>query len=171
MLIIANCTKQTLHFLFRLPERRHPSRIDIPSGQQRDLRSLFNLTDTQVEIVRKQCERYGFKRVDEISRHIKNFSGYLYSAKAVSSDNIAAAHEMKVESQEKTSEKEAFNAVLGYEQSTRDKAGKRLAKEVEVEVIEESDPRGPKKDKKVKMKMCVSEQGSKDKREIPVDVD
>lgn len=159
MLFIANCTKQNFHFVFRIPEFRTPSRVEIPSGQQRNLAKEFNLNAKQIEAVVKQCERFGFRRVDEISRKVENFSGFLYSAKTVTSDNISCAHEIKEDCQNLISAQEATKGVLAFDKGSRDKSGKRLASEVEVEVIEQEDPRQRKKDKKVHMKMGISEKG------------
>ncbi len=157
-LYIANATKQNFRFQWRMPETTKIVHFDIPTGHQ--IRADEGLDSSQVDSLIQSMDRYGFKKVDDVSR-LKDFDGMLYGPKALKEDDISLAHDAVIEKQEKRSAAESTKAALGLEKSSRDKKNPRtrLAKEVEVEVIQHVDQRNVTGDE-INMRLTVAADGS-----------
>ena len=155
---VCNATKQRLKFNYRLPESNRIFELEVHSGQQQMIGEKEKWTDTQVEYFVKQLDNAGFRRSHETNLKLDNFSGWLYSIDKTTSENqIVSGHEARVEAQEKISAVEAQRGALAMDQANRlpKDRRKRLAKVTEVEVIEDTDPRGSPTGNEVQMRVAV----------------
>ena len=161
-LYLVNATKQNHRFQWRMPESRKVVHFQVPTGHQ--IRVDEGLNSGQIDDLIQQMERYGFKRVEDVSR-LKDFDGMLFGPKTLQSDDIAMAHEAVVQKQEKRSAGEATRAALGLEKGSRDKRNskQRLAKEVTVEIEQHVDQRHATGDE-IKMSLTVAADGSNSTR-------
>lgn len=75
-LYIANCSKQTNSFIYRLPESNRTISQDIPPGKQ--VRIGSNLTSTDVDFIVRHHAKYGLVKEEEASKG-KTFNGLCYS--------------------------------------------------------------------------------------------
>ena len=87
-LYVANCCRQTVHFIFRLPENTRLFTKDIKPGQQALVHE--GLTEDVDKIIRDHS-MYGLTRVDQIDRK-KPFVGTCYQIdKEITVDQINKA--------------------------------------------------------------------------------
>lgn len=91
-LFIANCTKQAIEFLYRMPESVRMFQVSIGIGKQERIHS-DSLTADEVEYIVKQHRPYGLVPVDEIDR-TRSFIGMCYSVdKEVNMTRVMSALE------------------------------------------------------------------------------
>lgn len=156
IIFVANGTKQRLKFNYRLPESNRIHELDVHSGRQEAIGDGW--TDSHIEYFIKQLDRAGFRRSSETNGRLENFSGWMYSIdKATSETQIRSGHEARVEAQEKISAVEAQRGALAMDQANRlpKDRRKRLAKVTQVEVEQETDPRGSPTGNEVKMSVSI----------------
>ena len=160
MLYVANCTKQTWRFCFRMPETGKEVWVDIKSGQQEEISK--GMSAAGIANVINHLERHGARDHADGKLKPEDFDGYLYSLnKPIHEDKIFMAHDVVVDKQEKRSVDEAVKSALGYERSNRDKkSGKRLAKVSEVEVIQDVPSRQKPTGDEVRFSLAVAEDGN-----------
>ncbi|ELY4543943.1 hypothetical protein SMZ81_002153 [Cronobacter sakazakii] len=90
-LFIANCSRQSHVFNYKLPEKTQSFGVTIPSGQQHMIENQPEIID---HIIR-QHEPYGFQPCGKVD---KDFSGICYSIdKPVSVGRIEEGAEQKIE--------------------------------------------------------------------------
>jgi len=161
-LFLANCTKQTMRFTFRVPEMQKLICEEILSGRQAQLDRSMSFSPEQLASVIDQMEVYGFRNVTDLNRKMEDFDGMVFSTnKPLSSTNIQVANESLVEKQEKRSAQEATNAAYGFEKGTRDKrTGARLARVTAVEIKQDLDPKQQATGKEIGMNIEMSVDGS-----------
>lgn len=149
-LYIANTTRQNFRFNYRLPEMAEHSFVNIASGCQELLPHELSGVHV-VESVLTQLHRFGAVEVSDIGERIKGFSGLTYSlSKPVKVDRIEQGAAAVVSSAEDRSVSEVLKGVKRADIRARENAGTdkehRVARDIEVEIIEQGDPRKPSSD-------------------------
>lgn len=87
---IANCTKQNLQFVYRLPEHKRPITQIVPYGQQKKLGQ--DMSQLDIDSIRAQWDKYGLIELQELESHRHKFQGFLISFnKPVSADKLKLA--------------------------------------------------------------------------------
>lgn len=90
-LYIANCSRQSHHFNYKLPEKSQSFGVTIPAGGQHMIENQSDVIHHLIE----QHEHYGFQRCDKVD---KTFSGICYAIdKPVTVGRIEENAEQKVE--------------------------------------------------------------------------
>lgn len=158
-LYLVNATKQNHRFQWRMPETSKTVHFAVPSGHQ--IRVDEGLNSAQIDDMISHFERYGYRKVDDISSKLLNFDGLMYGPKVIKEDDFHTAHDAVVEMQEKRSAAESTRSALGMEKGARDKRNKRhrLAKEVSVEIVQHVDQRNV-TGNEINMSLTVAEDGS-----------
>lgn len=136
-LFIANCTKQTHSFIFRVPESQATQKREIPPGGQVQ---IFDdgVPPAHVDNVIRQHERYGLIDAAAIDR-TKAFIGICYSTvKPVTVNRIMSAVENNEQALTNMAGESRRNAVAAMHQSMSDSGPLNT---LEVELVEDKKDR------------------------------
>ncbi len=159
MIYVANSTRQNQRIWFRLPEHSRTFVVEIPSGQQRYLGNDWN--SAQLESFVQYLGTLGAIDAKTLSRKTSGFQGLIYSTeKALTENQILYGHEADLETREKRAADEATKAALAADQGVRNLfKGKRAAKELTVEVVQDT-PKGERAPSdRVEMSVTVTPDG------------
>ena len=160
-IFLANCTRQTLRFSYRVPGIHQILWSMIPSGRQEQLDKDVKFNPEQINAIVEQMERFGAKESSIVSRKMANFDGLLYSlSKPIPKGDFNIANEALVHKQEVRSATEAVNSVMAFDKGTTDKkTGRRNARTTAIEVVQDVAPGEKATGKEVHMNVEVSPQG------------
>lgn len=165
MIYVANSTRQNYRVYFRLREHERPLIAEIPSGQQRIFGKDWNAGQHE-DFLSYLTHTLHALEAKDLSRATPGFQGLIYSTeKALTENQILYGHTADLETREKRSADEAMKAVMAADQSVRNMfQGKRAAKELTVDVVQDT-PRGSKAAKdRVAMSVTVAPDGKPGKR-------
>ena len=159
---LANCTRQTMRFSYRVPGIHQILWSLIPSGRQEQLDKDIKFTSEQVASIVEQMERYGARESSIINRKMANFDGLLYSLnKPIPKPDFNVANTALLHKQEVRSATEAVNSVMAFDSGTVDKKSKRRsAKSTAIEVVQDVAPGERATGDEVRMNVEVSPHGS-----------
>lgn len=142
-MFIANASRQDFRFQFRVPE--HPKIMfeDIPSGGQIELGKDWG--NEVIQSIVEQLQRFGAREAKDARGALRRFdSGLIYSVnKPVSQNEIFYAWEEKLDNAQDRSVYQASRASAAADLFHRENGnphGKRLAREVGMEVERAGDP-------------------------------
>ena len=156
-LFVANSSKQSLKFWYRVPGETQRRLVLIPSGQQVALPGVDGKHEADQVI--RYIQTLGGRSASELSgRTLKAFPGIIYSAdKPVSVENYEIGNEAVEQHQNQRAAEAAVQSAKAYDLTLRDKGGKRrVAKVTEVSVKQEI-PRGQKVADPVNMTVTVAD--------------
>lgn len=138
-LIVANTTKQHVHFNYRLPENQRLFEVKVPIGGQERVHKA-DATSAEIDAIERQLRDFGAVRMDEVDR-AKDFIGIAYSIdKAVKAEVIerAVAHNDDVLAERGYEQRKnsavAISSMLTDDDQT---SGRPTSKFREVSIVEE----------------------------------
>jgi hypothetical protein len=159
-LYIANTTRQNWNHHFRVPEMSRPYFVQIPAGRQ--VKVNENLGRDSEDAIIRQLLRYGGRNANEVSGRLEQFPGIFFRTdRAISESEIVSGHEAVLDHAERRSADEATRSALAFDAINRDSdTNQRLARETQVEIIQEVPKDQKRTGEEVNFSVSVAENGS-----------
>lgn len=152
-LYIANCSRQTHHFNYKIPEKLQSFGVPIKPGQQHMIEQLPEV----IRHIIKQHEPYGFQCCTKVDKH---FSGICYSLdKPVTVGGIEEGAEQKTENLENMSQSILEASAISVNKTVDDAVlksgetplGDGITMEITGEAVDQEQPNPLKTNKTVKV--------------------
>ena len=158
---LANTTRQTIRFSYRVPGIDKVMWVLIPSGRQEQLDKTLKFDSDQTASIVQQMERYGARESSQVNRRLKDFDGLLYNlSKPVKENDFEIGNAALIHHQEERSVSEAVIAARTFDAATtQDKGRQRLAKTTAVEIIEDAKPGAKPTGDEIRSEIEISPQG------------
>jgi hypothetical protein len=139
-LFIANCTRQVLDFMYRLPEHPTPIHQKIEMGQQIAVPRDLSMPD--IEYVVNQHRIYGMVDVKDVD-HTKAFIGTCYSVdKPVSINKIQLALSHNTDVLAERGREQRKEAAVAISNQLDEATGGKSLTETDVSIVEEKGANG-----------------------------
>lgn len=158
-LYICNTTNQRWHQSFRVPEMNRAYFVQIPAGSQVEVDPNLGI-ESHKAIVR-QMERFGGRNATSVHGKLEKFPGLFYRFdKPIPVDDIHAGNAAVIDHAERRAAAAFSSSALAVDAAQRDKSGKRMVTETELEVTEQVRPGQRPTGKEIKVKLGVSPGGN-----------
>jgi hypothetical protein len=138
-IFLANCTRQSINFSYRVKGINQILWSLVHSGKQVQLDEKRKFTPDQIAQIVEQLENYGAKESSVVSRKMGEFHGILFNtSKPIAESDFKTANAALIRTQEVRSATEAVNSALAFDRGTKDeKTKRRNAKTTSIEIVQD----------------------------------